>query len=77
MKKGNKQNGEIIPELEQMLRKLLDKSETDERLRDFLEDLFQVLKNDNKQVGIDFKTALANIREKHFPKFDKGEYKND
>ncbi|CUB58292.1 hypothetical protein BN2127_JRS10_04468 [Bacillus subtilis] len=75
MKKENKQNSELTPELERMLRKLLVKSETDERLRDFLDDLYKMLKKDNKQVGIDFKTALASIREKHFPNFEEGESK--
>ncbi|QHV44112.1 hypothetical protein C1N66_13650 [Bacillus cereus] len=75
MKKENKQNSELIPELERMLRKLLVKSETDEKLRDFLDDLYEMLKKDNKQVGIDFKTALASIQEKHFPNFEEGESK--
>ncbi|MEC2554977.1 hypothetical protein P9W85_27275 [Bacillus tropicus] len=75
MKKENKQNSELTPELERMLRKLLVKSETDEKLRDFLDDLYKMLKKDNKQVGIDFKTALARLQEKHFPKFEEGESK--
>lgn len=71
--KGHK----LMEEFDALLRKLLIKSKTDERVKNFVDDLFEML-NDNKlQSDIDFKTALNNLREKHFPKFEKGESKND
>lgn len=77
MKEIKGQNNKLMEEFDVLLRKLLIKSKTDERLKNFLDDLFEIL-NDNKlQSDIDFKTELNKLREKHFLKFDKGESKND
>ncbi|HDR4436132.1 hypothetical protein BK720_25395 [Bacillus thuringiensis serovar brasilensis] len=77
MKEVKGQNNKLMEEFDKLLRQLLIKSRTDERVKHFLDDLFEML-NDNKlQFDMDFKTELNKLREKHFPKFDKGESKND
>lgn len=77
MKEVKGQNNKLMEEFDKLSRQLLIKSRTDERVKHFLDDLFEML-NDNKlQSDIDFKTELNKLREKHFPKFDKGESKND
>ncbi|AZF88385.1 hypothetical protein P9C57_gp40 [Bacillus phage AP631] len=77
MKEVKGQNNKLMEKFDALLRKLLIKSKTDERVKNFLDDLFEMLSDNKLQSDIDFKTELNKLREKHFPKFDKGERKND
>ncbi|MBJ8109563.1 hypothetical protein JDS99_07870 [Bacillus cereus group sp. N6] len=77
MKEVKGQNNELMEGFYFLLRQLLIKSKTDERVKNFLDDQFEMLSDNKLQSDTDFKTALNKLREKHFPKFDKGESKND
>ncbi|HDR7285478.1 hypothetical protein ACTFSJ_04335 [Bacillus cereus group sp. MYBK12-2] len=70
-------NGEILEGLKELLWELLNRAKTDGRVRDFLDD-FKVMLTENKHSAKEeFSEALLRLQEKHFPKFDKGESKND
>ncbi|MRB76211.1 hypothetical protein GH844_13735 [Bacillus thuringiensis] len=77
MKEIKGQNNKLMEEFDTLLRQLLIKSKTDERVKNFVDDLFEMLSDNKLQSDIDFKTALNKLRERHFPKFEKGESKND
>ncbi len=77
MKEVKDQNNKLMEEFDKLLRQLLIKSRTDERVKHFLDDLFEMLSDNKLHSDIDFKTALNKLKEKHFPKFEKGESKND
>lgn len=77
MKEVKGQNNELMEKFDVLLRQLLIKYKTDERVKNFVDELIEILSDNKLHSGIDFKTALNKLKEKHFPNFEKGESKND
>ncbi|HDR5272857.1 TPA: hypothetical protein QCS32_000020 [Bacillus thuringiensis] len=77
MKEVKGKNTKLMEEFDVLLRQLLIKSKTDERVKNFLGDLFEMLSDNKLHSDIDFKTALNKLKEKHFPNFEKGESESD
>ncbi|NMW16970.1 MULTISPECIES: hypothetical protein [Bacillus] len=74
---ANNKNGELLEGLKELLWELLIRAKTDERVRDFLDDFKAMLAENKQSAKEEFSEALLRLQEKHFPKFDKGESKND
>ncbi|MES5847362.1 MULTISPECIES: hypothetical protein [unclassified Bacillus cereus group] len=77
MKEVKGQNNELLEKFDVLLRQLLIKYKTDERVKNFVDELIEILSDNKLHSDIDFKTALNKLKEKHFPNFEKGESKND
>lgn len=77
MKEVKGQNNELMEKFDVLLRQLLIKYKTDERVKNFVDELIEILSDNKLHSDIDFKTALNKLKEKHFPNFEKGERKND
>lgn len=77
MKEVKGQNNELLEKFDVLLRQLLIKYKTDERVKNFVDEWIEILSDNKLHSDIDFKTALNKLKEKHFPNFEKGESKND
>lgn len=75
MKEVKGQNNELVEKFDVLLRQLLIKYKTDERVKNFVDELIEILSDNKLHSDIDFKTALNKLKEKHFPNFEKGEQK--
>ncbi|MGH1259588.1 MULTISPECIES: hypothetical protein [Bacillus] len=73
----NNKNGEVLDGIKELLWELLRRAKTDQRMRDFLDDFKLMLAENKHSAKEEFSEALLRLQEKHFPKFDKGESKND
>lgn len=77
MKEVKGQNNKLMEQFDVLLRQLLIKYKTDERVKNFVDELIEILSDNKLHSDMDFKTALNKLKEKHFPNFEKGESKND
>ncbi|MGE6501177.1 hypothetical protein ACQKF0_12685 [Bacillus wiedmannii] len=77
MKEVKGQKNKLMEKFDVLLRQLLIKYKTDERVKNYVDELIEILSDNKLHSDIDFKTALNKLKEKHFPSFEKGESKND
>ncbi|MEZ2325763.1 hypothetical protein R1C46_18310 [Bacillus tropicus] len=77
MKEVKGQNNKLMEQFDVLLRQLLIKYKTDERVKNFVDELIEILSDNKLHSDMDFKTALNKLKEKHFPNFEKGESEND
>ncbi|HFU6602165.1 TPA: hypothetical protein ACGPFX_001716 [Bacillus pacificus] len=77
MKEVKGQNNKLMEQFDVLLRQLLIKYKTDERVKNFVDELIEILSDNKLHSDMDFKTALNKLKEKNFPNFEKGESEND